>query len=257
VRRVLLCCAVLVACAKQDPPIQDPLDYLRVGVDPRREADTIIEDLRRHGYQVGRRIDEASYVAFDAASGGDSTVRVVTPRGVALSVEAPDVRWPERLWVELAPDPRPDFDQDGQRDVVVLLRERDRICFGWAQVDRQGFASEVFRPRNDWGERPCVLEIDPDRPRLVLEVAVPGMPEARVRVPVMANAETWVLDDSSSGRERWEREVAAREKALEVREMQGDVPSAARLRAELEWLEQLRNATDPMLEPADDGEEAR
>ena len=250
-------CVVLLACAKQEPPAQDPLDYLRVGVDPKEEADTIIEDLRRHGYDIGQRIDEPGYVAFDAASGGEATVRVVTRRGVALSVDAPDVRWPERLWVELAPDPRPDFDRDGQRDVVVAMRERDRTCLAWAEVDRQGFASEVFRPRTDWGDAPCVLEIDPRRPRLLLEVSVPGTPAARVRIPVMANARTWVLDDSAAGRQRWEQEIAQRQQALEVREMQGDEPSAAMLRAELAWLEQLRNAPEPVLEPADDGEEAR
>ena len=256
-RCLVLCCVVLLACAKAEPPVQEPRDYLRVGVDPKQEASTIIQDLRRHGYEIRRRIDETGYVAFDAASGGVATVRVVTSRGVALSVDALDVRWPERLWGELASDPRPDFDRDGQHDVVVAMRERDRTCLAWAEVDRQGFAKEVFRPRTDWGDAPCVLEIDPARPRLLLEVGVPGVAGVRVRVPVMADAGTWVFDDSAAGRPRWEQEISQREQALEVREMQGDEPSAARLRAELAWLEQLRNAPGHVLEPADDGEEAR
>jgi hypothetical protein len=256
VRCLIFGCIFLLACATKEP-VQDPLDYLRVGVDPRVEATAIIDDLRRHGFQVGRRIDEPGYVAFDAASGGDATVRVVTSRGVALSMATPDARWPERLWVELAPDPRPDFDGDDQRDVVVAMRERDRTCFAWAELSDEGFASEVFRPRVEWGESPCVLEIGSSWRHLVLEVSVPGASGARVRLPVRAEARTWVIDDSAAAKPYWDQEITRRRQALEARELEGDSVSVARLRAELAWLEQLRNAREPVLEPADDGEEAR
>jgi hypothetical protein len=72
-----------------------------------------------------------------------------------------------------------------------------------------------------------------------------------------ATSHAWSVDDSPSTKARWEREIKQREQALEVREMQGDTQVAVRLRAELAWLEQLRNAPEPVLEPADDGEEAR
>ena len=257
VRWLNLGCLVLAACTKVEPSVQDPLDYLRVGVDPRQEAEAIIDDLRRHGFETGRRIDEEGYVAFDARSGGEATVRVVTSRGVVLSVETPDARWPDRLWVELAQDPRPDFNRDGQRDVVVATRERDRTCLAWAEISPEGFASEVFRPRVEWGDSPCVLEIDPEWPRLLLEVSVPDMPDARVRLPIKASARSWALDDSASAAARWDQEVAERQRALEVFETQGNVRGASRIRAELAWLEQLRNAQEPVLEPAEDGEETR
>ena len=256
-RGLILGCLVFAACTKVEPSVQDPLDYLRVGVDPRQEAEAIIDDLRRHGFETGRRIDEEGYVAFDARSGGDAIVRVVTSRGVVLSVETPDARWPDRLWVELAQDPRPDFNRDGQRDVVVETRERDRTCLAWAEISPEGFASEVFRPRVDWGDSPCVLEIDPAWPRLVLEVSVPDMPDARVRLPIKASARSWVLDDSASAAARWDSEVLQRQQALEVFERQGKIRDANRIRAELAWLEQLRNAQEPVLEPTEDGEEAR
>ena len=148
--------------------------------------------------QIGRRIDERDFVAFDAVRGPDSTVRVVTSRGPSLSIQVPDVRWPERLWVELGPDPRPDFDRDGRHDVVVAIHERERTCLAWAQVDADGYASEVFRPRADWGDSPCVIEIDASWPRLLLEVSVPDspVPDARVQLPIKANARSWVLDES-------------------------------------------------------------
>ena len=257
-RCFILSCACLVACA-QPEPVQDPLDYLRVGVDPRLEADAIIEDLRAHGFAIGRRIDEHDFVAFDAMRGPDSSVRVVTSRGPLLSIQAPDARWPERLWVELGPDPRPDFDRDGRRDVVVALRERERTCLAWAQVDAAGFVSEVFRPSADWGESPCVLEIDANWPRVLLEVSVPdslGL-DARVQLPVKARARSWVLDDSPAAGARWESEIEHRKQALLEAEAGGDLPTVDRLRAELRWLERLRKAKEPVLEAAEDGEEAR
>jgi len=257
VGRFVLVCVLLTACAKEAPPAQDPLDYLQVGVDPRAEADAIVGDLRRNGFEVGRRIEDVGYVAFDAAGDGEAMVRVVTSRGVALSVGTPDARWPERLWVQLAPEPRPDFDHDGRRDVVVAMRERDRTCLAWAEVSRDGFVSEVFRPRVEWGEAPCVVEIEPSGPRLLLELSAPGFPDARVRVPAKADGRTWALDDSAATAAHWDGEISRREEALEVREMQGDTVGATRLGAELAWLEQLRNAQEPVLEPADDGEEAR
>lgn len=248
----------MVGCAKP-APVQDPLDYLRIGVDPRQETDAIIRDLGRNGFAVGRRIDERGYVAFDATRGPDSMVRVVTLRGTALSLQAPDARWPERLWLELAPDRRPDFNRDGQRDVVVSIRERGRFCRAWAQVDADGFVSEVFRPKPDWGESPCVIQIDPTWPRLLLEVSVPDspVPNARVRVPVRATARSWALDVTSSAAAHWDREAEQREQALEQADRQGDSAVADRLKAELDWLEQLRKAKEPVLEPAGDGEDAR
>jgi hypothetical protein len=247
-----------MACAQAEP-VQDPLDYLRIGVDPSAEADALINDLRAHGFEIGRRIDEADFVAFDALRGPDSTVRVVTSRGPALSIQVPDARWPERLWVELAADPRPDFDRDGRRDVVVALRERDRTCLAWAQVDGDGYTSEVFRPRADWGESPCVLEIDASWPRLLLEVSVPDspVPDARVQIPIKANARSWTLDGSAPAVERWDREVEGRKQALEAAETRGDLPAVERLQTELEWLDRLRKAEPRMLEPTGDGEAAR
>ncbi len=257
-RSLILSCVCLAACA-QPEPVQDPLDYLRIGVDPRNEADAIIDDLRAHGFEIGLRIQERDFVAFDAVRGPDSTVRVVTSRGPSFSLHVPDVRWPYRLRVELGPAPWPDFDRDGQHDVVIAIRERDRSCLAWAQVDVDGFVSEVFRSRSDWGESPCVIEIDSAWPRLLLEVSVPDSPapDARVRFPVKATARSWVLDDSPSAGARWDREIEHRKQAIEEAEARDNLPTARRLQAELAWLEQLRKAKQPVLEPAGDGEESR
>ncbi|MGB8330678.1 MAG: hypothetical protein WCE62_11180 [Polyangiales bacterium] len=257
-RRFLVSCTCLVACA-QPKPVQDPLHYLRIGVDPRSEADAIIDDLRAHRFQIERRIEDRDFVAFDAARGGDSTVRVVTSRGPALSVSVPDARWPERISVQLASGPRPDFDRDGRQDVVIAIGEGERTCLAWLQVDSDGFVSEVFHPSADWGERPCVIEIDVSWPRLLLEVSVPDYPwaDARVELPIKATARSWVLDDSAAASARWESEIELRKQAIETSRQRGDLGTVRRLEAELAWLEQLRNGQPPVLEAEGDGEEAR
>jgi len=258
VRRFVLSCICLVACS-QPKPAQDPLDYLRVGVDPRAEAQAVIDDLRAHRFEIGRRIEEGDFVAFDAVRGAESTVRIVTSRGPSLSIHVPDLRWPERLGVHLGPDPRPDFDRDGRHDVVIAIRERERTCLAWVQVDLDGFVSDVFRPLPDWGDRPCVIEVDPSWPRVLLEVSVPGdrSDEARVRFPVKATARSWALDDSPSAAPQWEREIQRRKQGIEEAEAGGDVRLAGRLQTEVAWLEQLRNEKTPVLEAQGDGEEAR
>ena len=203
-RALAIVAGLLLSCAQEPAPVQDPLDYLRVGVDPSEEADAMIAELGRNGFEVGHRFDEAGYIAFDAVRGGDTVVRVLTRRGVALSLQAPDVRWPERLWVELGDAPRLDGDSDGRRDVLVRLRERDRVCLAWARIDDEGYAVEVVRPQEAWGERPCVLEIDRGGKWLLLEVDVPEspVPAARVQVPVRLSRRSWSVDTSSAATAR-------------------------------------------------------
>lgn len=249
--------------------MQDPLDYLRVGIDPSAEGRQVVEGLQTEGFRVGRRIETPRYVAFDASRGPETTVRVLTGRGPAFSLQTPDARVPNRAAVSLWTAEGPDFDRDGMGDVVVAVREVDRTCLAWLEVDAAGFVSAVFLPKSEWGEDPCVLDIDRFWPRLLLEVAVPDRPglDARVRVPVHFVFGHWALDDSPSATARWDREVARRKETLERAVQAGDTVTADRLRAELSWLEYLQappeSAGDsvprgePVLEPAEDGEEAR
>lgn len=257
-----------MACAKPEL-VQDPLEYLRIGVDPHAEGLAVIHALESDGYQIGRRIEEPRYFAFDAALAPDSTVRILTTRGPALSLQTPDVRAPHRARVALAPDPRPDFDRDGERDIVMVIGELDRNCLAWVQVDAEGFVSAVFRAPTEWGDAPCVVEIDPSWPRLLLEVSVPqaSVPNARVRIPIQAAARGWVIDDSPSAQDRWSHEIDQRETALAAAQSGAEPSAIERLRTELTWIEHLRPTdeptdagvpeAEPVLEAAGDGEEAR
>ena len=66
-----------------------------------------------------------------------------------------------------------------------------------------------------------------------------------------------MLDDSPAASVRWDGEIERRKQALDEAGTRGDLPAADRLRAELRWLERLRTAKEPVLEAAEDGEEAR
>ncbi len=251
---------------KTPDPVQNPLDYLQIGVDPRAEAAAVMKDLTRHGYRIGTEIQESGYVAFDATSGVETLVRVMTERGTALSIETPDVRAPERLQVALHRGVRPDFNADGRRDPVIAVRERDRSCLFWAEVDDAGFVTPVFRPEPTWGDSPCVLQIHDTWPQLLLEVSVPGESalEARVRVPIHADARGWEIDETPGAIARWEASRQRRRDALVQAEASGRTRQADRLRAELRWMDELlpeAGPTDetvplgvPVLEPGGNGQ---
>jgi len=94
---------------------------------------------------------------------------------------------------------------------------------------------------------------------VLLEVSVPDAPvaNARVRLLVTTRGHQWVLDESPEAEAHWDREIEARQRALEQAAASGNSVAIQRLRAELEWLGQLRKAEEPVLEPAEDGQEAR
>ena len=90
---------------------------------------------------------------------------------------------------------------------------------------------------------------------------------ARVSIPVRAGVRDWMIDDSPSARSRWSLEIQRRKAALAAAESAGHSVTAERLRAELGWIEHLHDPeesadagvpeTEPVLEAAGDGEEAR
>lgn len=262
----------LAACAAPEAPVQDPLDYLRVGVNPEAEVDAIIADLERHGYVLGRKVVEDRYAAFGATRGPDSTVRVVTARGPSFAAQTPDVRAPRRVRLSLAPEPRPDFNGDGVPDIVIASREVERTCLVWLQVPDDGFVTPVFQPDPAWGDLPCVVDLDPVARRVLLEVTVPASASATARViaPVRLDANGWNLDDGESAQAHWTREVERRRTLRDAAVASGEQALVGRLDAELAWIDHLHRepdspnastgvvpSSDGVLEAADDGQEAR
>ena len=271
-QRALPIFALALACAVPEQPAQDPLDYLQVGVNPEAEADAVIADLERHGYVLGHKVVEDRYTAFGATRGPDSTVRVVTSRGPSFAAQTPDVRAPRRVRVTLAQEPRPDFDGDGVRDIVVASKEMRRTCLLWLQVAPEGFVATVFQPDTAWGDLPCVIDIDPRAERLFLEVTVPASATAvsRVTIPIRRDHTGWIIDDGAEADAHFSKEVDRRNAMREAAAEAKDEALVARIDAELAWIRRLRERSgapeaaegvvpdsDGVLEAADDGEEAR
>ncbi|MEM7138720.1 MAG: hypothetical protein AAF500_19240 [Myxococcota bacterium] len=270
--RVFVLALLAFASCAEPEPVQDPLDYLRVGIDPSAEANEVIVDLQRAGYTLGRKVVGTRYAAFGAARGADSTVRILTSRGPSFVLETPDVRTPRRVRVALAPDPWPDFDDDGEPEVVVESREFGRTCLLLLEVGTEGFVARAFAADRSWGDAPCVLALFERPARLRLEVRVPGArsKDGRVVIPLREVGGDWVIDRTREGTEYWDAEVQGRHRARAEALDGGLVSVVERIDAELAWIDHIRAlpeggeaseagvpAGDPVLEPAGDGEEAR
>lgn len=118
----------------------DESAYLRAGVNPSAEATRLERQYR--GYRRTVRIDAETYSAFAMEDRGQSLVRVVTERGVALAVEAPEEHGRSR--VGLVDGLPPDLDGDGHEEVLVFADDPalDRRCVAIVRIE-DGRAREV------------------------------------------------------------------------------------------------------------------
>jgi hypothetical protein len=136
-------------CGCAEPaPTRDPLDYLRVGVVPREEADALARGFAREGYRVRLLVDSDDAVMLDAAGPeGASAVRLVSHVGVALGLDTPDRRFPTRDRVRGLPAPLSgtDLDGDGHAEFLVAIADRARPaeCVAVVRLDEHGRAAEV------------------------------------------------------------------------------------------------------------------
>lgn len=240
-RWLLVVCLGIVGCSRAEPA-PDPLQYLRVGVDPHTQGERAASAMEARGFTVEVKIVGDRYYAFDAWRAGESEVRVITERGTALAVQAPDLRALRRQRVALKPRAELDFDGDGELDILVALIEEQRRCLAWVQVDSQGFVSEVFLSRAEWGESPCVRDIRDGGRIILLEVSVPecGAPDARVRMLVGRVGSRWRLLQTPEAEALWAEERARRELALERAREREDISELARLGCEIGWMDALR-----------------
>ncbi len=252
-RWLLVVCVGIVGCSTQPAP--DPLQYLRVGVDPHVQGERAVSAMEASGFTVEVKLVGDRYYAFDAWRAGESEVRVITARGTALAVQAPDLRALRRQRVALQPRAQLDFDGDGELDILVALIEEQRRCLAWVQVDSQGFVSEVFLSQADWGESPCVRDIRDGGRIILLEVAVPecGAPDARVQMIVGKVGSRWRLLQTPEAEAFWSAGRDRREAALEQARERGDVTELARLGCEIGWIDGLRG-TGPEEDRPGEGE---
>ena len=108
----------LAACARESPPPYDPTVYLRVGLDPAQEAAALRARFAEDGFTLRARVEAPGVSAFAMGREGETLVRVITERGVALAVSAP-TEGLDRAEVGLLEVEPSDPDGDGRPEVAL------------------------------------------------------------------------------------------------------------------------------------------
>jgi hypothetical protein len=163
----------------------DPLRYLRVGVDPHAEARKLARSLREGGFQIVERIRGRTLSAVGARHpDGDSAVRVVTARGIALALDggkAPQPRgevWLVGIEALDGGGERPpyDLDGDGREEIALGARrsEGERACIALVRVGARGRVVEVGTGGPELPQKGCIVD--------VRDVGAGAAPEALMRI---------------------------------------------------------------------------
>ena len=205
---------IVLACGGAEPSV-DESAYLRAGVDPGVEATRLERQYR--GFRREVRIDARTFTALSMVDGSRSLVRVVTSRGVALAVDAPEEHG--RTRVGLLEGFPADLDGDGQEEVLVFADDPalDRRCIAIVRIE-DGVAREVRLSLDELDGDACVeqlADVDDDGRAEALvvvrftELALGTAP----RIVVPFGGTDWARLDRPELRER---ERAARSRAWET-----------------------------------------
>lgn len=258
------CCAIVVAMAcvrVGGDPLEDAR-HLRVGLDPRTEADAIERRLVQDGFSRVTRVDAVGAVGLAMRDdAGRSVLRVVTRRGLVLAVQAPTEAL-TRSEVGLVEAPA-DLDGDGYVELVAAATDVavERRCLALVRVLEDGGLVEVTPDLRALGGDAC-LEVLSDvgadgrfevvavtrfpviawgrPPQVAVAFApTPCQPEE----PVAAPGACWrsLVGDRAVGFVA--RERAGRESALRAARSAGDVAAVYRLGVELAALARHSGAT--------------
>lgn len=249
----LACVALVAAAACSEPaPAVDPLAFLRVGLDARAEADAVAAGFRRRGFTELRRITGDDHVALGFARRSPtraSAVRVVTDRGIAIALDAPNPRALDLAEVRLAEPVGPggDIDADGRSEIVVELVDetRPRTCLRVLRVRPDGLVDElpIALPEAPDACVEQLADVGADRrPEAILvvrhhELARGEPPSVRaLRTPTSTG---WLPPLPGPFRGFTDRERAAREAELSDAREALDVERAYRVAVELAALSRL------------------
>ncbi len=227
------CAALLCACASTPKsPFFGDEKYLRFGVDPRAEANALIESHAGRGDKLARRIEGKDFTAlgFMDAHGVPDAVRIVTTRGIALSLErdahplSPETRY------ELVPGPidgTEDADGDGFEEIFVRQSEPRQHCLRVFRARDVGTLDEVPTVVQLFGTERCVSDVEDldhdGRAELLVDVVLDDEDTpsaARIRAPLWAGEHRFMLDPA--------REAFVRFRAHEAAERNQELTDAKR-----------------------------
>ncbi|MEC7524811.1 MAG: VCBS repeat-containing protein [Myxococcota bacterium] len=226
-------------------------DWVRVGVDPRAEAEAIERALTDAGWSLATRREAPDFVALAFTRDEQRAIRLVTRRGVVLALDSHELdglRIRHGL-VSLPEPPREDLDGDGRPDLLIAREEADAPrCLAVVRVDEEGRAASLPIAGDALATGACaseLVDVDGDGeleavvalrwPELAMEGEVPA-----VEAPLVLSSEGWRPDGLPATHR--DAELAPRLAALERARAELDVPQAARLGVELAALAHLAGA---------------
>lgn len=170
--RTALLIALATGCASSArAPLFNDAQYLRFGVDPRSEADTLIKNYREQGERLALRVLGHDFTAlgFMDRSGRASRARIITLRGIALALD-PEPESPLHLparYALLAPPltDTQDADRDGFEEVFIEQRKPGQTCLLVYRVRDVGHVDQVETSVRAFNADHCtsaVADIDQD-----------------------------------------------------------------------------------------------
>lgn len=247
-------CAAGAGCASGPvaPQFHDE-QYLRFGVDPRSEADTLIKLYQQQSERVALRLVGRDFTAlgFMDAQGRSTRARIVTVRGIGLALDPtqPSPLTAAVRYALVAP-PLPDThdaDRDGFEEVFIEKREAAQTCLLVFRVRDVGYVDPVPVEQTLFGQQRCptrAADVNRDgKAELVLDVdlvefALDTPPS--LRIVLWPEQHRFVLDTADHKLAQYvAAQQAAREIELEQARSLRDVPTCLRLAVELAALMHL------------------
>lgn len=246
--RTALLIALIAGCASTPrAPLFNDAQYLRFGVDPRAEADTLVQNYSQQGERLALRIVGRDFTAlgFMDRSGRTTRARIVTLRGIALALDPePDspLHAPARYALLASPlADTHDADGDGFEEVFIEQRTASQTCLFVYRVRDVGYVDRLQTRLRAFNQEHCtsaVADIDQDgRVELYADVELPGfdLPQApTLRLALWPDQHVFTPKGTGSQLARFvAAQQAAREIDLEQALATNDSVSARRLAVEL------------------------
>jgi hypothetical protein len=264
VRRALPIAGLVVAVvasgcggSSSQTPYFDDARFLRFGVNPFDEADTLARQFEDAGSRVPLKVRGQYFSAFGVvdARGRPSAVRVVTARGVELALDSREAGpLEDALAYRLLPSPiagTQDVDGDGFEEVLIERWEGalGHGCIELHRVRDVGFVDPVALPDRALGEPACVesaRDVDGDgKAELLFVVRLLSLGRAGARAPELPLV-LWAVEHRFEVRPPAGALAAEllslRQGAIELARMRGDSDSVYRLAFELALLTALTGA---------------
>jgi hypothetical protein len=242
-----------MACASQpQSPFFGDEKYLRFGVDPHAEADTLVAKHRDKDQYLALRLQGQNFTAlgFMDRSGRATGVRVVTALGIELALDAEPLTALTGgvRYALLAPPIKDthDADGDGFEELFIERRRPEANCLLVYRVRDVGYVDPVAIDASLFGLDSCAIamsDIDGDgRIELLVPVVLPGFQgeSPQLTVPLWAAAHRFSLHGNPRALEHYvAAERAQREPALEHARRRLDFAASYRRAVELAALSYL------------------